>query len=103
MHSLMALERRHDMNTLQVNDLPLWEQMASQSRYIQYTDAATREMLLRAHALSRTPSLALDVGCEGGRWSAVLADHGWSLICTDINEQSLAFCQRRLPQARCLL
>jgi SAM-dependent methyltransferase len=77
--------------------------MACRSRYIQYTDAATRAMLLRADALSRTPSLALDIGCEGGRWSALLADLGWSLICTDINEQSLALCQRRLPEARCLL
>jgi len=91
------------MNALQAHDLPLWERMASRSRYIRYTDDATRTMLLRAHALFHTPSVALDIGCEGGRWSALLADLGWSLICTDINEPSLALCQLRLPEARCLL
>lgn len=56
-------------------------------------------------ALSRfeRPGTSLEVGCEGGRWSKLLADAGWEVTCTDINPEALAVCQRRIPDARCIL
>ena len=44
----------------------------------------------------------MEVGCEGGRWSKLLADLGWNLICTDIDPDSLKVCQSRVPAARCV-
>ena len=33
----------------------------------------------------------------------MLASQGWDLVCTDICPESLQLCQRRLPQAKCIL
>ncbi len=62
-----------------------------------------RAVLTVRELLGVGPASALDVGCEGGRCSRLLAERGWSLTCTDVSAEALAICQRRLPQARCLL
>jgi SAM-dependent methyltransferase len=53
--------------------------------------------------LAAPPTIALDIGCEGGRFSQVLAELGWSMICADINSSALELCQRRIPGAQCVL
>jgi SAM-dependent methyltransferase len=53
--------------------------------------------------MAGAPSAALDVGCEGGRWSHLVAEAGWSLTCTDVNAEVLALCGDRLPEAACFL
>jgi SAM-dependent methyltransferase len=55
-----------------------------------------------AAGIARTPGAALEVGCEGGRWSRLLSDMGWTLTCTDINADVLAVCRQRLPNANCI-
>lgn len=45
----------------------------------------------------------MDIGCEGGRWSALLAKSGWRMICTDVNPRTLELCQKRIPGATCIL
>ena len=79
-----------------------WEGMA-QSRWGKYLSDV--EMAALRDALSRfdAPADALEIGCEGGRWSRMLADAGWSTTCTDIDPDALAVCQQRIPAARCLL
>jgi hypothetical protein len=46
--------------------------------------------------------MALDFGCEAGRFSQILADRGWSMICADTNASALELCQHRIPAARCI-
>lgn len=78
-----------------------WEQVA-QSRWGAYVTERKRDTLCRA--LERvSPAKALEVGCEGGRWSKLLSDRGWSVTCTDIDERALSVCQERLSDARCVL
>ena len=78
------------------------ERLAS-SRWGQYLTAVEKEAILCAHALVPTASTSIEIGCEGGRWSSLLADLGWLPTCVDIDPKTLAVCQRRLPQARCIL
>jgi SAM-dependent methyltransferase len=49
------------------------------------------------------PQAALDVGCEGGRWSCLVAEAGWSLTCTDVDADALTLCGQRLPEAKRVL
>jgi SAM-dependent methyltransferase len=75
-----------------------WEQQAETvwGRYISDVERAAIE---KANALSEPPTLALEVGCDGGRWSCLLSDLGWSLVCTDVESRSLEICRQRLPAA----
>ena len=84
------------------HDNTYWEKVAS-TRWGAYVTDIEKQAILRAHDLSRKPATALEIGAEGGRWSKVLADLGWSMICTDINEKSLALCKKRMPTANCIL
>ena len=45
---------------------------------------------------------ALEVGCEGGRWSMLLADAGRPVVCVDVDADALAVCASRIPQATCI-
>jgi len=61
-----------------------------------------REHLL--DALGRTRAgVSLEVGCEGGRWSELIAERGWRVICTDVDDTSLELCRARVPSAQCVL
>lgn len=80
-----------------------WEKVAASTRWGAYTTEIEKRVILKAHDLSREPGRALEIGVEGGRWSALLTDLGWSMICTDINENTLAICKERIPSASCIL
>ncbi len=79
-----------------------WERMAK-SRWGEYLSDVERGVLREALARFETPGEAVEIGCEGGRWSRTLADAGWSTTCTDIDPDALAACQQGIPSARCLL
>lgn len=83
--------------------LAYWEYLASKTRYASYTSDIEKAVILKAHHLVPQPSTMLDIGCEAGRWSKLLADAGWKPICTDINAQALTLCQQRIPGATCVL
>ena len=83
--------------------IPYWESIASMTRCGGYISAIEEGGIRLALALAGPPTTALEVGCEGGRWSRMLADLGWRVTCTDINPESLRFCQQRLPDATCTL
>lgn len=77
-----------------------WERV-SESRWGAYI--TEREQIALTYALDRLPlGTALEVGCEGGRWSAVVRDRGWDVVCTDVDTNSLARCAERIPSARCV-
>jgi SAM-dependent methyltransferase len=79
-----------------------WEKIAS-SRWGAYTSEIERQTILKAHQAMEAPAYGLEIGAEGGRWSRMLTDLGWTMTCTDINADALALCQRRVPSARCIL
>jgi SAM-dependent methyltransferase len=83
-------------------DRTFWEKVAT-NRWGAYLTTIERGVILRASQLAGPPRRAMDVGCEGGRWSALLARHAWEMICTDIEWDSVRVCQRRVPNAHCLL
>lgn len=85
-----------------VHDATFWEKVAS-TRWGTYITEIEERAILKAHELSSTPATALETGAEGGRWSKLLTDLGWSMICTDIDAKTLATCKKRLPTANCIL
>lgn len=79
-----------------------WERAADTrwGRYI--TEIESRTLLAAASSFSQ-PGVALEIGCEGGRWSRMLSDRGWRVIATDIDAETLSVCQQRNPSIRCVL
>ena len=63
-----------------------------------YTTEIERNLILHALSITGRPGPATEVGCEGGRWSRLLADAGWQMTCTDTDEQVLRMCQSRIPE-----
>ena len=49
------------------------------------------------------PGEALDIGCEGGRWTRMMLDRGWDVTSTEVCERKVAKCQELNPQADCRL
>ncbi len=80
-----------------------WENVA-RTKWGSYITEVEKRAILRASVLARggTFTIALEVGCEGGRWAKLLVDLGWDVICTDIDGDTLAVCQRRIPTANCV-
>ena len=72
------------------------------TRWQQYLATAERQALLAAHRHSDGPSTVLDVGAGVGRWSQVLQGLGWRSVSTEVDEDALAICQRRIPGATCV-
>jgi len=79
-----------------------WENIASKTRYGRYASEIERRAILKANSMVTSPATALEIGCEGGRWSKLLSDFGWRLICTDIDQRSLNICRERIPTAMCV-
>jgi len=79
----------------------MWEMVAT-TRWGRYTTEVAENAVLAAAEIAGAPASALEVGCEGGRWSRMLSNMGWALTCTDIDAESLAVCQRRVPTANCI-
>jgi SAM-dependent methyltransferase len=78
-----------------------WEH-AAQTRWGRYLTSAEKAALETA-ASSVRPGTSLEIGCDGGRWSQLLAALGWSTICVDVREEAVELCRVRIPSARCLL
>jgi ubiquinone/menaquinone biosynthesis C-methylase UbiE len=92
-------------NDTSVNEKALkrFEYRATQTKWGSYITEAERRAILKAHAVSRRPSKAVDIGCGGGRWSKLVAAAGWEMTCVEVDSKVLSLCQRRLPNARCVL
>jgi SAM-dependent methyltransferase len=98
---------QNDLNTNRgetgaAEQFTFWEH-AAQSAWGRYISAAEKEAILRAHAIAGKPARALEIGCEGGRWSKLLSDLNWKMTCTDVDAATLQVCQQRLPEATCIL
>ena len=79
-----------------------WERAAT-SRWGRYVSQIEERLILRASSLAGKPSQALEIGCEGGRWSRLLADSGWQMTCIDVDANALAKSQQKVPSAKCIL
>ncbi len=81
-----------------------WDKL-SRTKWGSYITGIERCAILKAKDLveSEVVHTALDVGCGGGRWSKLLSDFGWNLVCTDICSWELEICQKRIPEADCIL
>jgi len=79
------------------------ERVGIATRWGIYLTAIERQALDAALALLPRPTDALELGCQGGRWSEVLVGKGWRVTCTDVDETALDACRARLPTARCVL
>lgn len=82
--------------------LALWEG-AARSRFGTYITQYEEREFQRALAMAEPCSDALEIGAEGGRWTTQLRQRGWRLTCTDIDPATLAVCQMRVPEARCIV
>lgn len=89
------------MSTTQNRAMTYWEQVA-ESRWGRYVAGREQDTIQRACRLLGTPGEALEIGCDGGGWSRGLSARGWSMTCTDVDEQALRTCADRIPGARCL-
>ena len=85
------------------NEMTDWEYIGRCTSYGRYAFEIEKKNLSKALCLIAKPTTALDIGCEGGRWSELLSDFDWKLTCTDINPKNLAICQKRIPTATCIL
>src|SRR5262245_59552921 len=79
-----------------------WEFVAT-TRWGRYTSEVVEDAIWTACKMAGEPASALEVGCEGGRWSRLLRSVGWELTCTDIDPKALSVCQGRIPSAKCVL
>jgi SAM-dependent methyltransferase len=78
-----------------------WER-AAEKRWGRYLTSAEKAALETAASSVRLGT-SLEIGCDGGRWSGLLAALGWSTICVDVSEEAVELCRSRIPSARCLL
>jgi ubiquinone/menaquinone biosynthesis C-methylase UbiE len=93
-----------ETTTTSVHDESLhWESITTTTRFGHYVTEIEKRVVVKAHYLSTSPASVLDIGCEAGRWSKLLSDLGWKLICTDVKQSSLDICQQRVPAATCIL
>jgi ubiquinone/menaquinone biosynthesis C-methylase UbiE len=74
-----------------------WRDVADRPWGSYIVDAQERQLrrLLARHTGVRR---ALDVGCGGGRWSALLADDGWDVTGLDVSVTAVARCAQRIPE-----
>jgi len=82
--------------------LTRWER-ASKTQWGQYLSEIERSAILKAHQYAGDPGAALEIGCDGGRWSQLLSSLGWRMICTDISQGAVTLCHQRIPDAECKL
>jgi ubiquinone/menaquinone biosynthesis C-methylase UbiE len=80
-----------------------WERIGATTTWGKYISGIERATILNAQQLLPKPGVALEVGCEGGRWSAMLSDLGWKMICTEVNQHSLNVAKSRIPSAEFIL
>jgi SAM-dependent methyltransferase len=85
-----------------INESTYWESVAT-TRWGTYVTQVERRIILQGQSITGPPSHAMEIGCEGGRWSKMLFDLGWNMTCVDVNPVSLEICRSKIPQAECLL
>jgi SAM-dependent methyltransferase len=78
-----------------------WESVNA-SRWGQYLTRLEFDAITSAATIAGIPGAALEVGCEGGRWSVMLEKQGWSMTCIDVDPAALAICRSRLEAGRCV-
>jgi len=83
-------------------ELTDWERVAL-SRWGKYVTKVEHQSIALAASMARPPAEALEIGCEGGRWSKMLADQGWKMTCIDVDRTTLDICQQKVPAANCYL
>ena len=79
-----------------------WERCA-EKRWGKHLSEFEHKLVAYAVSMTRGPGAALEIGCEGGRWSRLLSESGWGITCTDVDEKVLEVCQARIPKAKCIL
>jgi SAM-dependent methyltransferase len=85
-----------------MDPITYWEKVA-ETKWGSYIANIEKQVILEACRLSEKPGRALDIGCEGGRWSRLLAGSGWEMTCIDVNKNVLDICKERIPNAECIL
>lgn len=53
--------------------------------------------VIRKYHIQRSHQL-LEIGCGEGRDSYAVLNHGYPLLATDISQEAIAYCQRKMPQ-----
>jgi SAM-dependent methyltransferase len=82
--------------------MTFWEKAAA-TTWGRYITEVEKRAIMRGQSLAGKPTRALEIGCEGGRWSKLLSDLGWEMTCTDLNPDVLNECHRKVPNANCIL
>ena len=99
----MDLRNIHETREIEGIDSPtIWERVAER-QWGAYTSEIAKQAILRSDGLSGKPAVALEIGCEGGRWSKLLTSLGWKTICVDTDREALELCRKRIPTAHCIL
>lgn len=80
-----------------------WERIGDATRQGRYISAIQRRIITFAGSTLHSGGCALEVGCESGRWSKLLADLGWKMTCVDVDARELSKCQAKVPSANCVL
>lgn len=83
--------------------ISFWEGVRQQTRWGKYLTAIEERAVHTAMRAARQPAVALEIGAEAGFWAKLLADHGWKVICTDVDPRVLEMCKQRVPSATCIL
>jgi ubiquinone/menaquinone biosynthesis C-methylase UbiE len=86
-----------------IHDKPMYWETIARTRWGSYLTEVEKRAILKANDMAGKPTAALEIGCEGGRWSMLLAKRRWKMICTDTDPHTLAICQRRISTAQCIL
>src|SRR5262245_19822301 len=73
---------RDERNNDGIDSPTVWERVANR-RWGAYTSEIAKQAILRSHHIIGQPTVALEIGCEGGRWSELLTGLGWKMICVD--------------------
>ncbi|MBX2992321.1 MAG: class I SAM-dependent methyltransferase [Bacteroidetes bacterium] len=76
--------------------------MRHNTKWGQYIHAIEENAFHKALRAAQSPSVALEIGTEGGYWTRQLVEYGWKVICTDVDEHALALCRQRVPSATCI-
>ena len=79
-----------------------WEKVAA-TKWGNYVTQIEARSILQGQSLAGAPGHALEIGCEGGRWSKLLSDLGWKMTCIDVNREVLEECRRKVSDAECIL
>lgn len=78
-----------------------YEQLA-QNTWGSYLSRIEQDAIDEGLLTAGSPGVALELGCDGGRWSKRVTDFGWKIIATDVRREAIDVCQRRIPDARCI-